>query len=35
MTDIVDYVRLNNVSNIYICLPIRPDERVLKSARGA
>jgi putative colanic acid biosynthesis UDP-glucose lipid carrier transferase len=28
MTDIVDYVRLNNVSNIYLCLPIRPDERL-------
>ncbi len=30
MDDIVDYARLNNVSNIYICLPIRPDARVLK-----
>jgi putative colanic acid biosynthesis UDP-glucose lipid carrier transferase len=30
MADIVDYARLNNVSNIYICLPIRPDERVKK-----
>lgn len=28
MNDIADYVRLNGVSNIYICLPIRPDERV-------
>jgi putative colanic acid biosynthesis UDP-glucose lipid carrier transferase len=28
MTDIVDYVRLNSVSNIYLCLPIRPDERL-------
>jgi putative colanic acid biosysnthesis UDP-glucose lipid carrier transferase len=28
MADIVDYVRLNGVSNIYICLPIRPDERI-------
>ncbi|MGH8175520.1 MAG: undecaprenyl-phosphate glucose phosphotransferase [Steroidobacter sp.] len=30
MADIADYVRLNNVSSIYICLPMRPDERVLK-----
>jgi putative colanic acid biosynthesis UDP-glucose lipid carrier transferase len=30
MADIVDYVRLNNVSNVYICLPIRPDERILR-----
>jgi putative colanic acid biosynthesis UDP-glucose lipid carrier transferase len=30
MADIADYARLNNVSNIYICLPIRPDTRVLK-----
>ena len=28
MTDIIDYARLNGVSHIYICLPIRPDERV-------
>jgi putative colanic acid biosynthesis UDP-glucose lipid carrier transferase len=28
MGDIADYVRLNSVSNIYICLPIRPDKRV-------
>ncbi|HEY0685058.1 MAG TPA: undecaprenyl-phosphate glucose phosphotransferase [Steroidobacter sp.] len=30
MTDIVNYVRLNAVSNIYICLPMRADERVTK-----
>ncbi|MET0656912.1 MAG: undecaprenyl-phosphate glucose phosphotransferase [Steroidobacteraceae bacterium] len=30
MTDIVDYVRLNGVSNIYICLPIRADVRITK-----
>lgn len=30
LADIVDYVRLNNVSSIYICLPMRPDERVLR-----
>lgn len=30
MADIADYVRLNGVSNIYICLPIRPDERVTR-----
>jgi putative colanic acid biosynthesis UDP-glucose lipid carrier transferase len=30
MTDVVDYVRLNGVSNIYICLPIRAEERVMK-----
>ena len=30
MTDVVDYVRLNNVSNVYLCLPIRPDERLLR-----
>ncbi len=30
MADVVDYVRLNAVSNIYICLPIRPDERILR-----
>ncbi|HEX2493364.1 MAG TPA: undecaprenyl-phosphate glucose phosphotransferase [Steroidobacter sp.] len=28
MPDVADYVRLNNVSNVYLCLPIRPDERV-------
>jgi putative colanic acid biosynthesis UDP-glucose lipid carrier transferase len=28
MTDITNYARLNGVSNIYICLPIRPDERL-------
>lgn len=30
MTDIVNYVRINGVSNIYICLPMRADERVTK-----
>jgi putative colanic acid biosynthesis UDP-glucose lipid carrier transferase len=30
MGDIVNYVRLNGVSSIYICLPIRADERVTK-----
>lgn len=30
MAEIADYVRLNGVSNIYICLPIRPDERVMR-----
>src|SRR5690349_5580427 len=30
MTDVVNYVRLNAVSSIYICLPIRADERVTK-----
>ena len=30
MVDIVNYVRLNAVSNIYICLPIRAEDRVLK-----
>ena len=30
MADIVDYVRLNRVSNIYICLPMRPDERLTR-----
>lgn len=30
MGDIVNYVRLNAVSSIYICLPIRADERVTK-----
>jgi putative colanic acid biosynthesis UDP-glucose lipid carrier transferase len=30
MSDVADYVRLNAVSNIYICLPIRAEERVLK-----
>ena len=30
MTDIVNYVRLNSVSSIYICLPMRADERVTK-----
>ena len=30
MSDVADYVRLNSVSNIYICLPIRAEERVLK-----
>ncbi len=30
MSDIADYVRLNAVSNIYICLPIRTEERVMK-----
>ena len=29
-TDIADYVRLNSVSSIYICLPMRPDERVMR-----
>jgi putative colanic acid biosynthesis UDP-glucose lipid carrier transferase len=33
MADILDYVRLNAVSNIYICLPIR-EERVLKLMDG-
>jgi putative colanic acid biosynthesis UDP-glucose lipid carrier transferase len=28
--DVADYVRLNAVSNIYICLPMRPDERVMR-----
>lgn len=28
--DIADYVRLNSVSSIYICLPMRPDERVTR-----
>ena len=35
MTDIVNYVRLNSVSSIYICLPMRPDERVTTSAGRA
>ncbi|MBL8272047.1 undecaprenyl-phosphate glucose phosphotransferase [Steroidobacter sp.] len=30
MADIVNYVRLNGVSNIYICLPMRADARVTK-----
>jgi|ADGO01.1.fsa_nt_gi Undecaprenyl-phosphate glucose phosphotransferase len=30
MNDVADYVRLNGVSNIYICLPIRAEERVMK-----
>lgn len=30
MTDVVNYVRLNGVSSIYICLPIRADERVTR-----
>jgi putative colanic acid biosynthesis UDP-glucose lipid carrier transferase len=30
MSDIVNYVRINGVSNIYICLPMRADERVTK-----
>lgn len=30
MTDVVNYVRLNAVSSIYICLPMRADERVTK-----
>ncbi len=30
MADIAQYVRLNAVSNIYICLPIRAEERVMK-----
>ena len=30
MSDIGDYVRLNGVSNIYICLPIRAEERVMR-----
>jgi Undecaprenyl-phosphate glucose phosphotransferase len=29
-TDIANYVRLNSVSSIYICLPMRPDERVTR-----
>jgi putative colanic acid biosynthesis UDP-glucose lipid carrier transferase len=29
-TDIANYVRLNSVSSIYICLPMRPDERVMR-----
>jgi putative colanic acid biosynthesis UDP-glucose lipid carrier transferase len=34
MGDIVGYVRLNAVSNIYICLPIRAEERVLRLMDG-
>jgi putative colanic acid biosynthesis UDP-glucose lipid carrier transferase len=30
MADIAQYVRINAVSNIYICLPIRAEERVLR-----
>jgi putative colanic acid biosynthesis UDP-glucose lipid carrier transferase len=30
MSDVADYVRLNGVSNIYICLPIRAEERVVR-----
>jgi putative colanic acid biosynthesis UDP-glucose lipid carrier transferase len=30
MSDVVNYVRLNAVSSIYICLPMRADERVTK-----
>ena len=30
MPDVVNYVRLNGVSNVYICLPIRADERMTK-----
>lgn len=30
IADVADYVRLNNVSNIYVCLPIRPETRTLK-----
>lgn len=30
MSDIVNYVRINGVSNIYICLPMRADQRVTK-----
>ena len=29
-TDIANYVRLNSVSSIYICLPMRPDDRVTR-----
>jgi putative colanic acid biosysnthesis UDP-glucose lipid carrier transferase len=28
--EVIEYVRLNGVSNIYLCLPIRADERVMK-----
>lgn len=28
--DIADYVRLNSVSSLYICLPMRPDQRVMR-----
>lgn len=28
--DVAEYVRLNNVTNIYVCLPIRPESRTLK-----
>ncbi|HET9447032.1 MAG TPA: sugar transferase, partial [Steroidobacteraceae bacterium] len=28
--DIANYVRWNSVSSIYICLPMRPDERVMR-----
>ena len=28
--DIANYVRWNSVSSIYICLPMRPDERVTR-----
>jgi putative colanic acid biosynthesis UDP-glucose lipid carrier transferase len=30
IADIANYVRLNSVSSIYICLPMRPDERVMR-----
>ncbi|HEX7114204.1 MAG TPA: undecaprenyl-phosphate glucose phosphotransferase [Steroidobacter sp.] len=30
ISEVADYVRLNNVSNIYICLPMRADERVMR-----
>jgi putative colanic acid biosynthesis UDP-glucose lipid carrier transferase len=30
MNDVVNYIRLNAVSSVYICLPMRADERVIK-----
>lgn len=30
IADVAEYVRINNVSNIYVCLPIRPESRTLK-----
>jgi len=33
MEDVLDYVRLNSVSNVYICLPIRAEDRVTRLMR--
>jgi putative colanic acid biosynthesis UDP-glucose lipid carrier transferase len=33
MEDVLDYVRLNAVSNVYVCLPIRAEDRVMRLMR--